>query len=62
MYVWRVWKNNRFVGYISSPSQYDAYIRATDEYGDNVWVERMLKVTVDYPKDKDYFCKGSQPA
>lgn len=41
MYVWRVWKNNRFAGYVVSPSQYNAYTRAVDEYGQNVWVERV---------------------
>lgn len=43
MYIWRVWKNNRFAGYVESPSQYDAYIVATERFGQYVWVERMRK-------------------
>lgn len=42
MYIWRVWKNNRFAGYVRSPSQFDAYLKAQDKYGKDVWVERTL--------------------
>lgn len=40
-YSWRVFKNNRFVGYVVSFSQYDAYRKAKDKYGENVWLERL---------------------
>ena len=44
MYIWRVWKDNRFAGYVSSASQFEAYLRATEQYGQNVWVERTVRV------------------
>jgi hypothetical protein len=59
MYAWRVWKNNRFAGYVVSSSQYDAYIRATEQFGQNVWVERMV---VSLPNNQDHICRDSQPA
>lgn len=63
MYIWRVWKNNRFAGYVSSPSQFDAYLKATAEYGENVWVEKTVMVAVMYhPNNQDHFCTDSQPA
>jgi hypothetical protein len=46
MYVWRVWKNNRFAGYVTSPSQFEAYVKATEKYGQNVWVERTVEYKV----------------
>jgi hypothetical protein len=44
MYVWRVWKNNRFVGYVNSPSEMYAYIKAKEKFGENVMVERVWEV------------------
>lgn len=41
MYIWRVWKNNRFAGYVESASEYHAYIMATEKFGNYVWVERI---------------------
>jgi len=41
MYTWRVWKNNRFAGYVLSASQYAAYLTAKEKYGDYVWIERV---------------------
>jgi len=41
-YCWRVIKNNRFVGYVVSFSQFDAIRKATEKYGRDVWVERLL--------------------
>lgn len=46
MYIWRVWKDNRFAGYVTSTSQFDAYSKARDEYGQNVWVERAAEFRV----------------
>jgi hypothetical protein len=46
MYVWRVWKNNRFAGYVTSPSQFEAYVKATEQYGQNVWVEKTAEYKV----------------
>lgn len=57
MYIWRVWKNNRFAGYVSSPSQFDAYLRANEQFGQNVWVERMYNLN-----NQDHICYHSQPA
>jgi predicted phosphatase len=41
-YVWRVMKNNRFAGYVLAMSSWDAERKATEYYGKNVWVERIL--------------------
>jgi len=46
MYVWRVWKNNRFAGYVTSASQFEAYVKATEKYGQNVWVEKTAEYKV----------------
>jgi hypothetical protein len=46
MYVWRVWKDNRFAGYVTSPSQFEAYVKATEKYGQNVWVEKTAEYKV----------------
>jgi len=43
MYAWRVWKDNRFAGYVVSPSEYGAYIQAQDKFGSHVWVERVYR-------------------
>lgn len=40
MIVWRVMKDNRFAGYVSSPSQTGAYLIARSKYGQNVLVEK----------------------
>jgi hypothetical protein len=63
MYIWRVWKDNRFAGYVSSASQFDAYLRATEQFGKNVWVERAVEYKVVYhPNNQDHFVGDSQPA
>lgn len=41
MYTWRVVQNNRFVGYVLSPSQTGALIQAKVKFGNNLWVERI---------------------
>jgi len=41
-YSWRVFQNNRFVGYIVSFSEIDAFRKAQDKYGKNIWIERIL--------------------
>ena len=40
-YSWRVFQNNRFVGYIVSFSQTDALRKAQEKYGDHIWIERI---------------------
>jgi hypothetical protein len=47
MYVWRVWKNNRFAGYVDSPSETYAYLKAKEKFGQNIMVERIV-----LPKDQ----------
>ncbi len=39
---WRVFKNNRFIGYVVSFSQYDAYRKAKEKYGEYIWIERVI--------------------
>ena len=41
-FSWRVFKDNRFVGYVVAFSQYDAYNKAKDKYGSNIWLERTV--------------------
>jgi len=41
MYSWQVWKNNRLVGYVLAVSEWEAYRKATDKYGNNLYVYRM---------------------
>ena len=41
-FSWRVFKNNRFVGYVVSFSMIDAMRKATDKYGDNIWIEKLM--------------------
>lgn len=41
-FSWRVFQNNRFVGYVVAFSQYDAYNKARDKYGDNVRLEKII--------------------
>jgi len=40
MYTWRVWKDNRFAGYVESPSETGAYLLAKSKFGQNVLIER----------------------
>ena len=40
-FSWRVFHNNRFVGYVVAMSGTDAYRKAQDKYGKYVWVERV---------------------
>lgn len=42
MYTWRVVQNNRFVGYVVSPSETGALIQAKVKFGSNLWVERVV--------------------
>jgi hypothetical protein len=41
-YSWRVFQNNRFVGYIVALSETDAMRKAQDKYGRYIWIERMV--------------------
>lgn len=60
MYIWRVWKDNRFAGYVNSPTQFEAYLRATKEFGENVWVEKTVMYQVIFPNNQDHFVGDSQ--
>jgi len=40
-YSWRVFKNNRFAGYVVAFSESDAMRKATEKYGTYVWIERL---------------------
>lgn len=40
-YEWRVFQNNRFIGYVVAASETDAYRKAKEKYGDYVLVERV---------------------
>jgi hypothetical protein len=39
-YVWAVWSNNRLVGYVRSPSEWDALRLAKEKFGSYTFVER----------------------
>jgi hypothetical protein len=41
-YSWRVFQNNRFVGYVVAMSETDAYRRAQEKYGQYIWIERIV--------------------
>jgi hypothetical protein len=41
MYVWKIWKNTKFVGYIHSGSEFKAYWEAKRQFGENVLIERI---------------------
>ena len=41
-YSWRVFANNRFAGYIVALSEYDAYRKAQEKFGKNIWIERIV--------------------
>lgn len=61
MYIWRVFQNNRFAGYVSSPSQFNAYEKAREKYGQNIWVEKTVIVSVMYnPNNQDHILQDSQ--
>lgn len=39
-YTWMVWKKNRLVGYVIAYSEWDAYAKASKEYGSDFYIER----------------------
>jgi hypothetical protein len=41
-FSWRVFKNNRFAGYVVAMSETDAMRKATEKFGRYVWVERII--------------------
>ena len=41
-YSWRVFCNNRFAGYVTAMSEFDAMRKAQDKYGKYVWIERVV--------------------
>ena len=40
-YVWRVFKNNKFAGYVYSPSEIDSMRKANQKFGSYVLIERI---------------------
>jgi len=41
---WIVFKDNKFVGYVISPSEIDALRKASEKFGSNTRIERSLLV------------------
>jgi hypothetical protein len=41
-YSWRVFSNNRFAGYVTAMSEFDAMRKAQDKFGKNIWIERIV--------------------
>ena len=41
-YSWRVFANNRFAGYVTALSEFDAMRKAKDKFGKNIWIERVI--------------------
>ena len=41
-YTWRVFSNNRFAGYVTALSEFDAVRKAQDKFGKNIWIERVI--------------------
>lgn len=41
-YSWRVFSNNRFAGYVTALSEFDAMRKAKDKFGNNIWIERVI--------------------
>jgi len=41
-FSWRVFQHNRFVGYVVAFSQYDAYNKAAEKYGDGIRLEKVF--------------------
>jgi hypothetical protein len=40
-YSWRVFQNNRFIGYVVAFTMTDANRRATEKYGKNIRIEKI---------------------
>jgi hypothetical protein len=45
-YTWMVWQNNRLVGYIVAYSEWEAYARASKQYGSHFYIERRNENSV----------------
>jgi len=41
-FSWRVFQNNRFVGYVVAMGELDALRKANDKFGSYIWVERIV--------------------
>lgn len=41
-YAWRVFANNRFAGYVTAMSEFDAIRKAQEKFGYNIWIERVV--------------------
>ena len=39
---WRVYQHGRFVGYVVSFSEHDAWSKAKDKYGSDLRIERVV--------------------
>jgi hypothetical protein len=44
-YTWRVFQNNRFVGYVVSMSSIDAMRKANEKFGKYIWIERVVSLS-----------------
>jgi hypothetical protein len=40
---WRVFQHGRFIGYVVSFSQYDAWRKAKDKYGSDIRIEKVVE-------------------
>lgn len=40
-YTWAVWKNCRLAGYVRSYSETEALRKAKEQFGDNLFIERV---------------------
>jgi hypothetical protein len=52
-YIWAVWKDNRLVGYVRSPSEWDALRLAKEKFGSYTFVEHSW-LGNPIPVEKDY--------
>jgi len=41
-FSWRVFQHGRFVGYVVSFSQYDAWRKAKDKFGSDIRIEKVI--------------------
>lgn len=43
-YTWRIFSNNKFIGYVVAMSEFDAMKKAQNKYGKNIWIEKVMVV------------------
>lgn len=39
-HTWIVWKNNRIVGHVKDLSEFGAYRKARERFGNDIWIEK----------------------